>query len=115
MVMTLVSLAVQSARTYVFVCSDTVCFEIRGSVYQRGPRNFRSRERHVQREPTTEVILILTSKRTEPCGKYLSCSDVHIVEEYKKEQIFGIYASIYTVYVTLYQGGMCVASSVCHI
>lgn len=62
--MTLVSLAVQSARTCVFVGSDTVCFEIRGSVYQRGLRNFRSREHRVQREPTTEVISILTSKRT---------------------------------------------------
>lgn len=64
MVMTPVLLAVQSARTRVFVCSDTVCFEIRGSVYQRGLRNFRSRERRVQREPTTEVISIPTSKRT---------------------------------------------------
>ncbi len=64
MVMTLVSLAVQSARTYMFVCSGTVCFKIRGSVYQRRLRNFRSRERRVQRKPTTELIAILTSKST---------------------------------------------------
>lgn len=64
MVMTLVSLAVQSALTYVFVCSGTVCFEIRGSVYQRRLRNFRSRERHVQRKPATKLISIPTSKST---------------------------------------------------
>lgn len=64
MVMTPVSLAVQSALTYVFVGSGTVCFEIRGSVYQRRPRNFRSRERRVQRKPATELISIQTSKST---------------------------------------------------
>lgn len=64
MVMTLVSLAVQSAWTYMFVCSGTVCFEIRGSVYQRRLRNFRSREHCVQRKPMTELISILTSKST---------------------------------------------------
>lgn len=64
MVMTLMSLAVQSALTYVFVGSGTVCFEIHGSVYQRRLRNFRSRERRVQRKPATELILMLTSKST---------------------------------------------------
>lgn len=64
MVMTPVSLAVQSALTYVFVGSGTVCFEIRGSVYQRRPRNFGSRERRVQRKPATELISIQTSKST---------------------------------------------------
>lgn len=63
-VMTLVSLAVQSALTCVFVCSGTVCFEIRGSVYQCRLRNFGSRERRVQRKPATELISILTSKST---------------------------------------------------
>lgn len=63
-VMTLLSLAVQSALTCVFVCSGTVCFEIRGSVYQRRLRNFESRERRVQRKPATELISILTSKST---------------------------------------------------
>lgn len=62
MVMTPMSLAVQSAQTCVFVCSGTVCFEIRGSVYQRRLRNFRSRERRVQRKPMTELISRLTSK-----------------------------------------------------
>lgn len=64
MVMTLVSLAVQSALTYVFVGFGTVCFEIRGSIYQRRLRNFRARERRVQRKPATELISIQTSKST---------------------------------------------------
>lgn len=53
MVMTLVSHAVQSARTYVCLSDPAVCFEI--CVYQRRLRNFRSRERRVQRQ-TSDCI-----------------------------------------------------------
>lgn len=55
MVMTCVPLAVQSAPTYVFVCSGAVCFGTCGSVYQRGLRNVRP-GRAVRTEGTYERI-----------------------------------------------------------
>lgn len=60
-VLTRVSLPVQSAVTYMFVCSSGVCFEIRGSVYQHKLRNSRSR---VQRKLVSGPDPMLTSKRT---------------------------------------------------
>lgn len=59
-VLTWLSLPVQSAMTYMFVCSSYVCFEIRGSVYQHRLRNSRSR---VQRKRGGGAIPMLTSKR----------------------------------------------------
>lgn len=108
MVMTLVSL-VQSARTYMFVCCGTVCLETRGSVYRRRLRNFRSRERHVQRKPTTKLIVDADIKELRhPASlaetKYLPFGDVRIVEKHEKEQVLaGMKICVCTAYTVLMQ------------